>query len=112
MDPIDRAVQVLFQWNSILTVQDDLLQVVYLKSSRKSNSERFRSDWSLEFSDQGVGYLVNSHRSRLVSLVDATYLVMIFSKNGKFGHEGGRFLSLSNLAEASSHLSCFVWTLK
>lgn len=26
MDPIDRAVQVLFQWNSILTVQDDLLQ--------------------------------------------------------------------------------------
>ena len=52
MDPIDRAVQVLFQWNSILTVQDDLLQVVYLKSSRKSNSERFRLDWSLKFSDQ------------------------------------------------------------
>ena len=83
MDPIDRAVQVLFQWNSILTVQDDLLQVVYLKSSRKSNSERFRLDWSCE-----------DHRSRLMSSVDARYLVMIFSKNRKFGHEGGRFFIL------------------
>ena len=94
MDPIDRAVQVLFQWNSILTVQDDLLQVVYLKSSRKSNSERFRLDWSLK-SSLTKGLSCEDHRSRLMSSVDARYLVMIFSKNRKFGHDGADFLSCS-----------------